>query len=347
MLRAGGWLVLGSAVGFATTAGYWCLQLAFRFGNPLFPFANQIFRSPWFEPHFFRDERFEARGLLDVLRPPLDLALGHTDRLLEIGVRDARVLVLFVVVVAALVVTLARRCRRSADAAWAPSPGSFLLAVWFSAYALWVAAFYYYRYMTTLELLAPLALLVTLQALVSRRRLGPVAIALAVLLALHARSDSWGRGEWQENWFGVELPARARRPGNLVLIAGAPVSFALPYFPADATLRAPDRDPGERRHRALHSGAPAPNRRASGTAAAAAPFRVDARAQDPRTRRPRWAYNPEEDATAAAAEVRATAHRAVRRHSHPTAPAVRVRRGARAAVRRYGITLRCLATSSS
>ena len=301
-LRAGGWLVLGSAVGFAMTAGYWCLQLALRFGNPLFPFANQIFRSPWFEPHFFRDQRFAARGLLDVLRPPLDLALGHTDRLLEIGVRDARVLVLFVVVVAALVVTLTRRCRRGADAAWAPSPGSFLLAFWFSAYAVWVAAFYYYRYMTTLELLAPLAVFVALRTLVATRLLLPLAVALAIGLGLEARSESWGRGDWQENWFGVELPALARRPGTLVLIAGAPVSFALPYFPADATFAhltaIRDKGGSDLFARELQ-------RRIDthlGPLLLVAPFRVDSRAQDPRTRRPRWTYNPEEDVTPAATE---------------------------------------------
>jgi hypothetical protein len=301
-LRTGGWLLFGSAVGFILTAGHWCLLLALRFGNPLFPFANQIFRSPWFGAHFFRDERFAARSALDVLRPPLDLALGHTDRLLEIPVRDARVLVLFLVAATALLATLVRSRRRRADVLRAPTAGAFVLCFWFAAYALWLAAFYYYRYMTTLELLAPVALFVALRALVPPRWLLPAAVALALILALHARSDSWGRGDWQENWFGVELPARARRPGNFVLIAGAPVSFALPYFPADARFAhlTAIREKGgtEIFARELQRRIDAH----PGPLLLLAPFRVDARAQDPRTRRPRWTYNPEEDATAAAAE---------------------------------------------
>jgi hypothetical protein len=299
-VQTAGWLLLGSAAGVAVTAGYWCIQMALRFGNPLFPFANSVFRSPWFAPRFLRDERFAAHGLVDALRPPVDLALGHTGRLLEIGVRDARMLVLFVVAAAALVAVLVRR--RAATRGGDPSAGAFLLAFWFAAYGLWSVAFYYYRYMTTLELLAPVALLAALRWLAPAKALVPVAVALAVGLGLQARSDSWGRGDWQDNWFGVELPARARRPGTLVLIAGAPVSFALPYFPPDARfahLTAIREKGGSelfarelRRRIDVHDG----------PLLLLAPFRVDARAQDPVTRRPRWTYNPEEDATPAAAE---------------------------------------------
>jgi hypothetical protein len=300
--RTGAWLALGSAVGFALTAGHWCLKLALRFGNPLFPFANQIFRSPWFGLRFFRDERWAAHGPIDVLRPPFDLALGHTDRLLEIGARDARLLVLFVAAAAALVMALVRRRGRDGTARRAPSPGSFVVGFWFAAYALWVAAFYYYRYMTTLELLAPLALLVTARALVPPRRLLAVVAALVAALALYAKADSWGRGDWQENWFGVELPARARRPGSLVLIAGAPVSFALPYFPEDASFAhlTAIREKGGTALFARELQRRIDAHR--GPLLLLAPFRVDSRAQDPRTRRPRWTYNPEEDVTAAAAE---------------------------------------------
>ena len=300
-LRTGAWLALGSAVGFALTAGHWCLQLALQFGNPLFPFANQLFRSPWFGAQFFRDTRWVANGPLDLIRPPLDLALGRTDRLLEIGARDARMLVLFVAAGLWLAVALARRRGGEAGPGRA-SAGGFVLGFWFAAYGLWAVAFYYYRYMTTLELLAPLAILVALRALVAPRLLLPVAAALALALGLHARSDSWGRGDWQESWFGVELPARARRPGSLVLLAGAPVSFALPYFPRDARFAhlTAIREKGgselfaQELKRRIEAHA--------GPLLLLASYRVDARAQDARTRRPRWVYNPEEDVAPAAAE---------------------------------------------
>ena len=45
---AAGLASLGGAVlGYLTVAGYWCWQLWARFGNPIFPFANQVFRSPY------------------------------------------------------------------------------------------------------------------------------------------------------------------------------------------------------------------------------------------------------------------------------------------------------------
>ena len=70
--------------------GLWSIWLFERFGYPLFPFANQIFRSPFFAFEFLRDTRWIARDAWDYLRPPLDLALGRTERLQEIGARDAR-----------------------------------------------------------------------------------------------------------------------------------------------------------------------------------------------------------------------------------------------------------------
>ncbi len=65
-----------ACVGYLALAGYWCWQLWERFGNPLFPFANQIFRSPYLPAEAMRDSRWLARGSLDYLSPPFDMALG-------------------------------------------------------------------------------------------------------------------------------------------------------------------------------------------------------------------------------------------------------------------------------
>ena len=81
-------LCLGGLLGFIATNGAWALRLWERFGNPIFPLANQLFRSPYFDPVYSRDYRFVARDAWDYLRPPLDIALGRMDRFQEIGARD-------------------------------------------------------------------------------------------------------------------------------------------------------------------------------------------------------------------------------------------------------------------
>ncbi len=129
-LTAASVLGVGSLLGFLAVNGLWSARLLERFGNPLFPFANQVFRSGYFEPEFLRDTRWVAREAWDYLRPPLDIALGRMERLQEIGARDARYLVLVVVAIAVVVLALARRLRGSAVVR-AGSPESFVLAYFF------------------------------------------------------------------------------------------------------------------------------------------------------------------------------------------------------------------------
>ncbi len=288
-------LALGSALGFLAVNGLWSARLFERFGNPLFPFANQVFRSPFFKPEFWRDTRWVARDAWDYLRPPLDIALGRMERLQEIGARDARYLALAVAALAFAALALARRGRRPAPAPLA-STGGFVLAYWLVGYGVWAVAFYYYRYMTTLEFLAPLALLVLVRYVAPPRLLLPAAVALGLVLVAWSRTESWGRGDWRANWFGLDLPPLARQPGAMVLLTGAPVSFALPGFPPDARFAhlTAIREKGGTElfdreiARALE--------RHQGPVLLLSSFRIDKDAQDPARRRPRWVYNPEEDA---------------------------------------------------
>jgi hypothetical protein len=288
-------LGVGSLLGFLAVNGLWSARLFERFGNPLFPFANQVFRSGYFEPEFLRDTRWVAREAWDYLRPPLDIALGRMERLQEIGARDARYLLLVVVAIAVVVLALTRRPRGSAIMR-AGSPESFVLAYFSFGYVLWAAVFYYYRYMTTLEFVAPLALLVLLRALVPVKALVPVVLTASLAIAAWSRTDSWGRGEWQANWFGLTLPALASQPGAFVLLTGAPISFALPDFPRDARFAhlTAIREKGgtELFDQAIAEAL----RQHRGPLLLLSSFRVDRDAQDPAKRRPRWVYNPEEDA---------------------------------------------------
>ena len=86
----------GTVLGFAAFGGAWCWRLWERFGNPLFPFANQVFRSPYLPAEAIRDPRWVAQGPLDLLATPWAMALGETSRLQEIPFRDARFLLVLV-----------------------------------------------------------------------------------------------------------------------------------------------------------------------------------------------------------------------------------------------------------
>ena len=287
-------LCLGGLLGFIATNGAWALRLWERFGNPIFPLANQLFRSPYFEPVYSRDYRFAANDAWDYLRPPLDIALGRMERFQEIGARDGRYLLLAVGLFAFAALALARMRRWSALFS-TRSTGSVVLVYWLTGYLVWATVFYYYRYMTTLELVAPLALVVVVRALVPVRVIVPAVLAACLCLAAWSRSGSWGRGAWQDNWFGLELPALARQPGALVLMAGGPISFAIPDFPASdrfAHLTSIRERGGSVLFDHMVAEAIEAHR---GPLLLLSTFRVDERAQDPTTRRPRWVYDAEQD----------------------------------------------------
>jgi hypothetical protein len=54
----------GIALGALTSSGWWWITLWHHYGNPVFPFFNEIFRSPWIEPTSMRDLRFMPQGLV-------------------------------------------------------------------------------------------------------------------------------------------------------------------------------------------------------------------------------------------------------------------------------------------
>jgi hypothetical protein len=214
----------GTVLGFVAFGGTWCWRLWERFGNPLFPFVNQVFRSPYLPAEALRDTRFVARGPLDLLTTPWAMALGETSRLQEIPFRDVRFLLVLVAAVGWLSL-------RGLGLRKTLPPGQRnLLAFVLMAYAAWMAVFYYYRYAATLEFLAPLVLVILVQALLPRGG-RTVLFAAGAYLLLFSSVGSWQRWDWSDRWWHVTLPTQAREADSLVLLTSPLNSFLVPFFP--------------------------------------------------------------------------------------------------------------------
>ena len=219
--------VAGGIVGFLATGGWWCSRLLERFANPVFPFFNGFFRSPFFRPENAFDSRFRAHVSWETLSLPLDMAMGWTSGLQEIRFREPRFLL---VLVAALLWLLARA--RSASAGRTAGFGSqarLLLIFWLLAYVLWAYGMHYYRYAAPLELLAPVVILVLVRATPWGR--APLIAAFLLVALVGSRPVSWGRMAWSEDWFGVRLPALHGAAEALVVVAGERVAYVAPFFP--------------------------------------------------------------------------------------------------------------------
>ena len=222
---------LGSLLGCGLTNGWWALELWRRLGNPVFPFLNDIFHSPFAPPTPMRDLRWMSGGATLLLQPAVDAALGHSERLQEVRLRDPRLLLVFLSLLAWLGSQLvgARAGRAPAGA------GRSVLLYWIGGYAAWVAVFHYYRYATTLELLAPTVALVAL-AEAWPRRIAIVAPAVALAILLTTRVGFWYRTEWGPLWFNPRLPEIGRCAEQLILLPQPGTSFVAPFFPPDAAF---------------------------------------------------------------------------------------------------------------
>jgi len=212
--------------GLMLTAGYWGEQLWTRFHNPLFPFANSLFRSPYHGPADFQDLRWRAHGWRDVLATPPDMAMGRTERFQEVPFRDGRYLILVVVAAAAAARRLGSAAQRGP---WSPA-ATRLLLYFAAAFALWLASVRYYRYFVVGEFLAPVVV-VALLSFALPRLLQVAWVALALAIIMTSGTDDWGRISWADDWYDVRIRDRTVPPHSIVLVGGGLLSYALPSFP--------------------------------------------------------------------------------------------------------------------
>jgi hypothetical protein len=66
-------LAFGGLIGFAITFSYWGLEMWSRFGNPLFPLFNNIFKSPMASLHSYADTRFAVKSIWELVSLPYRL----------------------------------------------------------------------------------------------------------------------------------------------------------------------------------------------------------------------------------------------------------------------------------
>lgn len=243
---------VGGAIGLASSSGAWFLAVWERFGNPIFPLMNGLFRSPDYPPVNFRHERFATEGVVDVLSLPFRM-LAPTARIyVEESAPDARFLFLLVMVAALIVLALRRRfgdAERLADVGGANGGsrdgqeiGKSYLVVLVSfagAFLLWSLYSANGRYMLPLTLLVgPLCVGTLLRAITSSR--GRV-FAVVTLLVLHlpglllATPPRFVHAPWEGSWIDVEVPANLKaRPYVFASITPQSASFLVSRVHADS-----------------------------------------------------------------------------------------------------------------
>lgn len=237
---------LGVLAGIAITAGYWWITLWERFGNPLFPQFNNIFRSPLAQQLGVIDNHHMPQNALEALFWPFVFVVQWT-RVTEIPLKMAMVALLY----ALALLFLARLLRERIDAPEAPAGRArrmvaprarFLLAFALVGYLVWMKLFGIYRYLIPVELLAPLLAWLLIERLAAPgrgTRTGGWLLALATLVVFPFAT--WGHAgwsSWSEPAFSADVPAIARPADTIVFTAHGdpPMGWLATFYPREVRV---------------------------------------------------------------------------------------------------------------
>ncbi|NNL96448.1 MAG: DUF2029 domain-containing protein [Xanthomonadales bacterium] len=215
---AGGFLLGGIA---------WFGWLWLNFHNPLFPYFNQLFESDWASTVSFRDRRFLPGNALEWMVYPLAWLLEDY-KVWEFRFRDVRPLLLYPLMF--LVPLLAwRKTGREA-----PALRMLLVFLAFS-YLLWLPLFSIYRYLSVLEMLAPLALFTVIAWLGASRRTAMGGLALLIASQLMV---GYKRADVIPDLNINQATALQDLPSNSMLIVSGyePLSFAALWLSDDIPM---------------------------------------------------------------------------------------------------------------
>jgi len=221
---------IGGVAGVALFAAPWMLSVYQETGNPLFPYFNDIWKSPLALEAHYRDLRFVPTDpWRRLFFPFLFSADWHITG--DLGFQDIRVAVAYCAVIAAAAAwALGRRNRDPLAFTGAALP---VLAFAAASYIAWVQMFAIYRYIVTLEMLAPLAIVMAVGLMPGPRRSRFIAlgvIGFAVLLT--SRSDYLERAPVDDPYIQVALPPIPRPDRTMVVMAGdAPLGFIATALP--------------------------------------------------------------------------------------------------------------------
>jgi hypothetical protein len=230
--------VMGLVAGFAPTS-WWNIFLFRRWSNPLFPYYNAIFRSPYYPAIDFRDPRFKFHSLPEFVNF-LFAATRDTRKTLELEFADARLLMFVILMLFVLAAWVLKRLV-SGKVVVGNSPTEVTAAfLWFfsSSFVLWVVMFAYQRYLIPIELLFGIAIWI-LVAQIVRGQLHIVATMTIFLIVslTTVMSPDWGHwhGERDRHSFvKIEVPNEIASTPADYLVYGEPLTYVLPSLNADS-----------------------------------------------------------------------------------------------------------------
>jgi Glycosyltransferase family 87 len=235
-------------LGFLVVATPWSFRLEQRFGNPLFPLMNNVFRSPEFTTEPALGLRFVPETFAEALWRPFAMIDPVTMVHEELRAPDPRYALLLVVFVALICRWLSRR---RASSSIQPLPGADAVSVRTLTaiscglavdWVCWLRGSGSSRYFLPLSSVAAVVLVALLYRFFATQRRTRNYV-LAVILGVQSvqlwmgTDYRWNGTPWDDHWINIAVPAKLKSEPNLFLTMGTQTnSFLALYLAPSAGL---------------------------------------------------------------------------------------------------------------
>jgi hypothetical protein len=232
-------LCVGLTVGFLAAYAFWGHALYSSFQNPFFPYLNGFFHSPYYDFENFRDTRFLPENLSQTLFRPF-FFIQKNQLAAEIAFRDVRFALCYLAVLLLSGFCLFRfiRFKRTSKRSGAEEPLDFrllfLALFFFISYLIWQQQSSMYRFLTVLELLAPVFLAMVISYFFRTRPLSFwLSMILNLIIVAAAVPIHFQRHKFDEDFLKVQIPQIHELEKSVILMTGyEPISYIVPSFPA-------------------------------------------------------------------------------------------------------------------
>ncbi len=237
-LKISSLFLLGALLGFMLVDGYWMLLLWKNFRNPIFPYYNELFQSPYYYTQKIIDYRFFPRNVIQTLFYPFYFSWKRLAS--EVPFRDFRLAAVYLLlIIYAGKLCLTNRGRKSLplcdEDCSQREYTKFLIIFFVVSYLLWQFQFSIQRYAMVLDIMAPLLIYILIVNIFTDLRVINVTLFLTfVFLAVTVKPMKWGRVKWTSSYFDVQIPQPSlSQKKAVVLIAESPLAYLRPFFPRD------------------------------------------------------------------------------------------------------------------
>lgn len=227
-----------ATIGIVISAGWWALLMQQNYESPLFPFFNNIIKSPWAQFDAMRDERFLPRSFIQAIFYPFYwLKINHS-LVTELDFRDFRFGTIYILLVSWGLMKLLSLFKIINIKLSFNKSEKFILVFFVLSYIIWEFQFSIFRYLLPIEVLAGLIIYILLSKLIKNLYLFQIAfIAIFILIASTTVYPNWGRYPFVgKNYFFAEDLPEVKKDSLLVFSGGDAMAFILPFY--DPSIRA-------------------------------------------------------------------------------------------------------------